>query len=290
MRIFTQISPLRAFLKEQRDNVKSVGLVPTMGALHSGHLELLKASRNENAVTVCSIYVNPAQFNNPSDLEKYPRTLEKDIQILEDAGCDVLFNPDNDEMYPQKSLVTIDFGSLDKVLEGYYRPGHFSGVALVVAKLLHIVQPHRVYFGQKDWQQGVIVKRLVDELKFDVALRRVATARDTDGLALSSRNLRLTAQERKQATIFHEALVFGTNRLRSNGGKFSPVQDDVRKMFDQSSGIRLEYFELVDAENLNAIDRVGKADLPILCIAGYVGDVRLIDNMLVDLSPEKNEN
>src|SRR5258706_6057445 len=161
MHIFNQIDTLRAFLSHKRGQQR-IGLVPTMGALHSGHVSLLDAARQETDFSVCSIYVNPAQFNNPSDLEKYPRTLDKDLALLENSSCDLVFIPDNNEMYRTPATVHFDFGSLDKIMEGEFRPGHFSGVALVVSKLFNIVSPHFAYFGQKDFQQFKIIERLVD--------------------------------------------------------------------------------------------------------------------------------
>ena len=160
MEIFKQIAPLKAFLRDFKRAGKSVGLVPTMGALHAGHVSLFRTARAENQVTVGSIFVNPIQFTNQNDLLKYPRTLEKDTELLQTVGCDVLFVPDNQEMYPERTTISIDFGGLDKVMEGEFRPGHFSGVALVVSKLFNIVQPDQAYFGQKDWQQFAIIRKL----------------------------------------------------------------------------------------------------------------------------------
>mgnify|MGYP002787668266 FL=1 len=171
MRVFKEIQPLRAYLKQIRASAKSIGFVPTMGALHSGHLSLIQASKKDNPITVSSIYVNPAQFNNPKDLAKYPRTLAEDLAMLENEGCEVVFAPSNEEMYATTPTLRFDFGGLDQILEGQYRPGHFSGVALVVAKLFNIVQPQVAYFGQKDFQQVKIIERLVEELKFDLHLR-----------------------------------------------------------------------------------------------------------------------
>ena len=198
MHIFKEIKPLRAFLNQKRAEQESIGLVPTMGALHRGHLALIQASKAENKLTVCSIYVNPTQFNNSADLEKYPRTLPADIALLEEAGCDVLFCPGNQEMYRDVSTLTMDFGGVDKILEGKFRPGHFSGVGLVVSKLFNIVAPDRAYFGQKDFQQFSVIARLVKELQFGLELRRIPTLRESDGLAMSSRNMRLNESDRKK--------------------------------------------------------------------------------------------
>lgn len=238
----------------------------------------------QNAVNVCSIYVNPTQFNNPDDLAKYPRTFEKDAVLLEKVGCNVIFYPTNEQMYPEKSIISFDFGHLDKVMEGAFRPGHFSGVALVVSKLFNIVEPDNAYFGQKDWQQFTIIRRLVGELQFGLNLHSIATKREGDGLAMSSRNQRLTPEQRQQATIFYRALIIAREAL-NKGAKIVDVKKSVAQLFATEPGVRLEYFELVDKLNLNPVDYVESADQLILCTAGYVGEVRLIDNMFLDLSP-----
>lgn len=281
MQIFKQIAPLKAFLKESKYRGKSIGLVPTMGALHAGHISLFKASKAQNDLTVGSIFVNPIQFNNANDLSKYPRTLEKDIQLLETVGCDVLFNPEAAEMYPQQATVTLDFGSLDKVMEGKFRPGHFSGVALVVSKLFNIVQPDRAYFGQKDWQQFAIIRKLIEELNFDITLHSVATLRESDGLALSSRNLRLDSEQRRKANVFYEALLQAKTDLKA-GEPLTRVKAKVRDVIEKPADVKLEYFELADSKNLNVLENVEQSGKPIMCIAGYVGDIRLIDNMFLD--------
>ncbi|MBA4057837.1 MAG: pantoate--beta-alanine ligase, partial [Marivirga sp.] len=202
MEIFKQIAPLKAFIEGIKKSRKTIGLVPTMGALHQGHISLINASKSRNSVTIATIYVNPTQFNNQSDLLKYPKTLAQDVEMLEKVGCDAVFCPDDGEMYEEKSIITLDFGYLDKVMEGKFRPGHFSGVALVVSKLFNIIQPDAAYFGQKDWQQFAIIRRLVGELKFSLSLFSAPILREPNGLAMSSRNLRLTEKQRENATVF----------------------------------------------------------------------------------------
>lgn len=279
MQIFKEIAPLRAFLIEMKASGKSVGLVPTMGALHEGHLTLLQQSRSENSLTVCTIYVNPTQFNNPEDLTKYPRTLEKDTELLESVGCDVLFCPENDQMYDAGGTIRFDFGSLDKVMEGEFRPGHFSGVALVVSKLFHIVEPHVAYFGQKDWQQFAVISRLVKELKFNLTLKAVPTVREPNGLAMSSRNLRLTPQQTETATLLSKALTQAREQLRA-GKTIDDVKNGVSQLLLHPD-VRLEYFEVADSENLTLLNSVVESNKPILCMAAFVGEVRLIDNMFL---------
>jgi pantoate--beta-alanine ligase len=281
MQVFNEIAPLKAFVRAKKQEGKSIGLVPTMGALHAGHLSIIAASKADNDITICSIYVNPTQFNSATDLQKYPRTISKDTELLEKVECDALFVPSNHEMYEISNLVKFEFGHLDKVMEGRFRPGHFSGVALVVAKLLNIVEPARAYFGQKDWQQLVIIRQLIEELKFNVTLKSVPIFREPDGLAMSSRNQRLNPQEREQATIFHKALLAAKSSLKS-GDSFDKVSNMVRDIVESNDLVTLEYFEIAEGKNLNLIDNVNAADHPILCIAGFVGDVRLIDNMFLD--------
>ena len=281
MEIFKQIAPLKAFLKDLKRQGKAIGLVPTMGALHAGHVSLVKACKAANHITVSSIFVNPIQFNNQNDLLKYPRAIEKDTELLRSVGCDVVFNPETAEMYPEKSTVTLDFGNLDKIMEGKFRPGHFSGVALVVSKLFNIIQPDRAYFGQKDWQQFAIVNKLTAELNFDITLHSVATLRECDGLALSSRYLRLDPQQRQKANVFYQALMEAKAAMKK-GENLMNVKKRVREIVETFPDIRLEYFELADSKNLNLLENVEQSDKPIMCIAGYVGEIRLIDNMFVE--------
>lgn len=280
MEIFKEIEPLRAFLKGKRTRGNSIGLVPTMGALHEGHISLIRASKTQNDISVCSIYVNPTQFNNAGDLEKYPRTIEQDIAMLERANCDVLFHPSNFEMYKSEATLKFDFGYLDKVLEGEFRPGHFSGVALVVSKFFNIIQPTRAYFGQKDYQQFKIVCRLVEDLNFNIELPFVPTIREADGLAMSSRNLRLNSEQRAKALILHKSLQLAKAEI-TKGTPLNEVKSKVRSMCSAEAGVRLEYFEVADSENLRVLNSVINPSQSIMLVAAYVGEVRLIDNMFV---------
>jgi pantoate--beta-alanine ligase len=280
MEIFKQIAPLKALLNTLKKQGKSVGLVPTMGALHAGHISLIKASQAENDITVTSIYVNPTQFNNPLDLSRYPRTLDRDTELLKEVRSDVLFCPDDAEMYPEASKISISLHALDNVMEGEYRPGHFSGVALVVSKLFNIVQPHKAYFGQKDWQQFAVISRVVEEMKFDIDLRSIPTVREADGLAMSSRNQRLSPKERKEAAVLYRALREAKAQLTALKS-VEEVEQYVKKIVESAPSMRLEYFEVADSKNLNVVKNVSSADDPILCIAGYAGEVRLIDNLFL---------
>jgi pantoate--beta-alanine ligase len=280
MQIFREIHPFRAFLLEKRLSGQSIGFVPTMGALHRGHLQIVRTSLNENQVTVCSIFVNPTQFNNPQDLLKYPRTLEADVAALEKEGCDVLFCPDVEVMYKQESLIRFDFGPLDKVMEGTFRPGHFSGVALVVSKLLHIVEPAVAYFGQKDWQQFAIIRQLVNDLNFNVELKSIPTVREESGLAMSSRNMRLTPAQRQKALLLFTSLN-EAKQLLLNGSEIQKVKERISSLFKNEPELKLEYFEIVNSENLKPLECVEDAVNPILCVAAFVGEVRLIDNLFL---------
>jgi pantoate--beta-alanine ligase len=281
MEIFKKIASLKVYLEEIRRSGKTIGLVPTMGALHKGHLALINASKAQNSATICSIYVNPTQFNNPADLQKYPRNLDKDMELLGTVGCDAVFCPDNDEMYDGPSVLKFDFGSLDKVMEGQYRPGHFSGVALVVSKLFNIVEPHNAYFGQKDWQQFAVIQQVVRELKFCLVLHSIPTLRENDGLAMSSRNLRLNDRQRQQAAVFFQALRLAQQNLKM-GKEIAGVKRLVKETVEKTEGMSLEYFEVAESKSLHLLDQIDGATQPIMCIAGYVGDVRLIDNMFLN--------
>lgn len=280
MEIFEEIKPLRTFLAGKRNQGLSIGLVPTMGALHQGHLSLIQASKAENDVTVATIYVNPTQFNNSSDLDNYPRTKDNDLRLLRQIGCDTLFIPSDAEMYSGAQQLKFDFGELDKVLEGKFRPGHFSGVALVVSKLLHIVGPDRAYFGQKDYQQFKVITRLNEELKFFVDLKSVPITREESGLAMSSRNQRLTAAGRKQALLLVESLNFVKTQINA-GGDFKKLKKETETRFKKEKGLKLEYLELADKHTLELIDQVANRQDAILLIAAFVGEVRLIDNMMI---------
>jgi pantoate--beta-alanine ligase len=281
MQIFYEISSLRSFLALARKNGKTIGFVPTMGALHEGHLSLIRKAQEENDLVVCSIYVNPTQFNNPDDLAKYPRLLETDAEMLRKVGCHVLFAPTDTEMYPTKPQLKFQFGFLETVMEGKFRQGHFSGVALVVSKLFHIVMPDKAYFGQKDLQQYLIIHQLVRELSFPIEVVRCPIVRETNGLAMSSRNKRLNTQQIQIASHIFEALQMAKQMLSSH--PIAYVQQHIRTFFSTIEGIELEYFEIVDAYTLESITDDEKYMKPLaLCIAAFVGEVRLIDNLLID--------
>ncbi len=278
MQVFKDIDSIQDFIKQQKQDGRKIGLVPTMGALHNGHLSLVKKSLAETDVTIASIFVNPIQFNNPSDLEKYPRTLENDRALLESIGCHSIFHPEPSIIYPNPPQLKFDFGDLDKILEGQFRPGHFSGVGIVVAKLLNIIQPHVAYFGQKDYQQFLIIRRLVNDLNFPVRLVCSEIVREPSGLAMSSRNQRLSPEERKAASALFRALQLARENLAKKD--WVEIKNEVETTLIQI-GLRLEYLELADRKSLAVVQKYN-GDVPlILLIAGYVGQIRLIDNLFV---------
>ncbi len=257
---------------------KTIGFVPTMGALHQGHLDLVKNSKKECDITVVSIFVNPTQFNNPEDFAKYPITLEQDLKKLEDEGTDFAFLPETLSIYPEKPVLTLNFGELEHVLEGEFRPGHFNGVGIVVSKLFHTIKPDKAFFGQKDLQQVAVIKRLVRDLSFNLELVVVPTRREVDGLAMSSRNLRLNPVERAQALILYWSLTKAKDELLA-GKPWLDVRNQIRQDFKETSLARLEYFELVHPEHFTRFEAFEPDQKSSICVAAYLGSVRLIDNL-----------
>jgi len=249
-----------------------------MGALHEGHLELIKTSRRQNDITICSIFVNPTQFNNQGDLEDYPRETKSDIDKLDSVNCDAVFIPSVAIMYEKNFVMNFDFGYLEKIMEGKYRPGHFKGVGLIVAKLFNIVEPDKAYFGEKDLQQLAIIKILTNALLFNIEIIPVNTVREQDGLAMSSRNLLLSEKERPYAIELYKALIIAKEKL-NRGENVISVKKHVNDLFKINSEIKLEYFEIVNTSNLGNIDEILDGIEVSLCIAGYLGKVRLIDNI-----------
>lgn len=251
-----------------------------MGALHKGHLSLVSSSKSSSDITVVSIFVNPTQFNNPVDLDKYPRTLERDLELLEKAGVDYVFVPEVKEMYPQQTELKFDFGPLETTMEGQFRSGHFNGVGIIVSKLFHIIHPSHVYFGQKDLQQVAIVKKLVRDLSFDMKVIVVPTKREEDGLAMSSRNSLLSRNERNLAPIIYRSLSLAKDELL-RGVKWFEVKKQIEDLYHAEPDIRLEYFELVKSDSMEIVSALDKQGSYSICTASYIGEVRLIDNLTV---------
>ncbi|WP_297336449.1 pantoate--beta-alanine ligase [Algoriphagus sp.] len=260
---------------------QTLGLVPTMGALHQGHLDLVSRSLEKCDYTLVSIFVNPTQFNNPEDFAKYPQSLEQDLKLLEKAGVDAVFLPTVETMYPSKPRIKLDFGSLEQILEGASRPGHFNGVGIIVSKLFHMIQPDIAFFGQKDLQQVAIIQSLVRELSFPVQLEIVPTRRELDGLAMSSRNRRLSESERKQALLLYESLSDAKDLL-IKGHAWEKVKKSAETLFEKEEGVTLDYFALVDQEKFELLDAYDPAKKSSLCIAAFVGEIRLIDNLPIN--------
>lgn len=289
MRIVKTINELISLVSELKSDKKTIGFVPTMGALHEGHLTLVKQCVEENEVCMVSIFVNPTQFNNKADLEKYPRNVEKDAELLKGAGCAYVFAPTPEEMYSNEELemkFEFDFGGMDRLMEGKFRPGHFNGVVQVVSKLFKLVQPDKAYFGKKDFQQLAIIHRMVHLMHFNVEIVDCPIVREKSGLAMSSRNERLSATERQTAVNISRIL----NESRNLTTKMSPgeltqwVTDEVNNV----EGLSVEYFDIADCQTLITIDRWQPQSIG--CIAVFCGEVRLIDNIEYDLpNPENNE-
>jgi pantoate--beta-alanine ligase len=280
MKILQTIEEAHQYSFSQQIAGFSVGLVPTMGALHEGHLSLIEYARQDNSVTIASIFVNPIQFNNPNDLAKYPRTLEEDLRMLENAGCTAVFAPGENEMYAQKPALKVDFGSLEHVQEGAFRPGHFSGVGVVVSKLFNIIQPQWAYFGQKDLQQFLVIRRLVTDFSFQVRLRCCPIVREADGLAMSSRNRRLSPEKRPYASGIYESLRLAEKTLLEEG--IAAAKAAVATYWATRGEFELEYFEIASADTLEPLSDPTPARPIALCIAGYLDGVRLIDNLLIE--------
>lgn len=278
MFIFKTVDDLGAYLQEQKAQGSTIGFIPTMGALHQGHLSLVGTAKQDKMLAVCSIFVNPTQFNNPADLEKYPKTTEQDIEMLTEAGCEVLFLPDEKEVYPGGKTITApyDLGYLDTVLEGAYRPGHFQGVAQVVDRLLQIVAPDKMYLGQKDFQQCAVLKRLIDTKHPAVALEKVPTVREADGLAMSSRNRRLTEPQRSVAGLIYQCLI--SIQTKKGMQAFPVVKKECWDILVHK-GFKPEYIELADADTLELLPDYDTSRKTVALIAAYIGDIRLIDNL-----------
>ena len=282
MEVLRDHKTLRAYLERQKEMGKQIGFAPTMGALHAGHLSLYEAARKENDVVVCSIFVNPTQFNNPDDLVKYPRTVDKDIQILEASGLvDVVYIPEVSDLYPQGLATgTYEFDGLEHEMEGKFREGHFNGVATVVEKLFDQVKPDNAYFGEKDFQQLVIIKKLVEKKKLPISIHGVPIYRENSGLAASSRNERLTRYQRDDAKIIHETLIKVNDWFRII--TIPEIKRRVEEIFENLDGFTLEYFIIADEDNLKVTDFFYKDHNYRAFIAVYLGEVRLIDNMHLD--------
>ena len=277
MEIVHTIKDLQAALAVLRAQGKTVGLVPTMGALHAGHASLVKRCVAENDAAVVSVFVNPTQFNDKNDLAKYPRTLEADCSFLEQCGAAFAFAPSVEEMYPEPDTRQFSYAPLDTVMEGKFRPGHFNGVCQIVSKLFEAVKPDRAYFGEKDFQQLAIIREMVRQLKFPLEIVGCPIVREEDGLALSSRNARLSAEERQQALKISQTLFASRDFAKTH--TVAETQKFVEDAIEAAPGLRLEYFELVDGNTLQKIANWEDTQYAVGCITVFCGEVRLIDNI-----------
>jgi len=277
------IQALHPQIDQEKQYSRSIGFVPTMGALHEGHISLIKQAKSENAICIGSIFVNPLQFNNVEDFNKYPIQHEKDIVMMEKAGCDILFMPEIQDFYPVKPKMSIDMGPLDRVLEGAHRPGHFSGVAIVVTKLFHAVNPTKAYFGQKDLQQVAVINQLVRELNFPIQIVSCPIIREPSGLAMSSRNMRLSEKGKSIASNLFIALSLIKNAIIEGEQHIENAQDIGKGHIKKMNGIKLEYLEIVDSDTLEPLNAIHSNMNIAVCIAAHIEGVRLIDNVVIIL-------
>lgn len=279
----TSIQELRLLVAQQKRKNHSIGFVPTMGALHDGHISLIKQAKSQNTVCIASIFVNPLQFNNPQDFNKYPIQHEADMKLMSEAGCDILFMPDVAEFYPTQPKMKIDIGILDQILEGAHRPGHFSGVAIVVSKLFHVVEPEKAYFGQKDIQQVAVIRQLVSELNFPIEIIACPIIREESGLAMSSRNMRLSAEGKSVAAHIYKSLCLIEKQIKQKKAPVSTAQQAGNDYLNQFKKIEVEYLEIVEGDTLEAVTGYSEQTKIAVCIAAYVEGVRLIDNLVIIL-------
>ena len=274
--VITSSTALAQELASLREG-KTIGFVPTMGALHEGHLSLVQQAKADSDVVVVSIFVNPTQFNNPDDLKNYPREPEADIQKLKSAGADIIFTPAEKEIYPTPDTRIFDFGAMDKVMEGFYRPGHFNGVAQVVDRLFRLVQPQFAFFGEKDFQQLAIINALVAQEQLPIRIVPCPIVREPDGLAMSSRNLLLSATQRAHAPLIYKTLQAAADKVGNT--TIPALKKWVQTTIDADPVLETEYAEIVDARSLQPINEWTDADSIQLCVAVYARPIRLIDNI-----------
>ncbi len=280
MIICKKISAVRDIVKEQRGQGRSIALVPTMGYLHEGHLTLVEEARKSGAFVVMSIFVNPLQFGPNEDFARYPRDLERDARKAEGAGVDLIFNPEVEEMYPAKNLTHVEVDELGDSLCGASRPGHFRGVTTVVSKLFHIVQPDRAYFGQKDYQQYLIICQMVKDLNFPIEVIVVPIVREEDGLALSSRNIYLSPEQREEALVLQRSLGEAENWLRQGERSALTIEERIKELIRNESSGEIDYVEIRSAENLHRVEQIeGKI---FIALAVRFGSTRLIDNKVLE--------
>ena len=284
MEVAKTIESVRALVKGARSKGKSIGLVPTMGALHIGHISLIEAAVKDCDFVVVSVFVNPTQFGAGEDFEKYPRPLEADLEICEKAGVDVVFAPTAEEMYPTENITWVNVEKITETLCGRSRPEHFRGVTTVCAKLFNIVTPDIAFFGQKDAQQAVVIRRMVADLNMPLEIVVCPTVRESSGLAVSSRNQYLTDQQKQDAVFIYKSLQKGEEMIKAGTNDASPIIGELKKVLNQAPSIEIEYISIVDAQTLQSLDHI--AGKVLAAVAVRIGPARLIDNILVDTRQE----
>jgi pantoate--beta-alanine ligase len=281
MEIYKTIFEIGDFVKKAKSENKCIGFVPTMGALHKGHLSLLNESKNKTDLSIVSIFVNPTQFNNQQDYIKYPRFFDKDLELLKSSGCDVVFLPSEEEMYPEPDNRIFELGYLEGIMEGKFRPGHFQGVVKIVSKLFNIVSPDFAFFGQKDFQQLAIVKKLVQLMNSSVKIISCPIVREDNGLAMSSRNQRLSDEEFSQASIIYKTISRIPEMISTQD--LSIIKKYVKENIDTNPLFQTEYVEIVDSESLKVVENIKNHASITCCVAVFCGQVRLIDNVQINL-------
>jgi pantoate--beta-alanine ligase len=279
LEIFTTVSEVGEFVNKKKQKGFTIGFVPTMGALHNGHLNLVKTAKLHTDIVVASVFINPTQFNDKGDFERYPRTLENDTQLLQNVGCQALFAPAVAEIYPESDAIIYHFGFLTNTLEGSHRPGHFSGVINVVKRLFEIVTPDKAYFGKKDYQQYMVIKKLTEHFGFDIDIEGCETTREISGLAMSSRNKLLTEEEKEKATILYKTLIKVKTDSLSKSLEF--VNLEALNTLKNNKNLVLDYFSIVDANTLVELKEWDNSKNVMVLIAATFGKIRLIDNMLI---------
>lgn len=282
MKVFQKPSEIQQEIIDLKRSGKTIGFVPTMGALHEGHLSLVRRCREENDIAVVSIFVNPKQFGPKEDYQKYPRNFERDKELLEKENVDYIFYPSVEDMYPEGYETYVDLERLPNHLCGLSRPGHFRGVATVVAKLFNIVQPDKAYFGQKDYQQAKIIKRMVEDLNFPIEIIVMPIVREDDGLAMSSRNAYLSPDERKNANVLYKSLQKAKDLIMSGEREVSKIKDEMIKILSSVES-RIDYVEIVEPETLESVDRIPDKGSVVVALAVYIGNARLIDNEIIHI-------
>lgn len=281
MEILRTIDEIKCILKILTEKQNSVGFVPTMGALHKGHLSLIEAAKKECNIVVVSIFVNPVQFNDKEDFINYPKNYEKDLQLLSGNFCDLVFLPSEKEMYPEPDERVFDLGNLENIMEGKFRPGHFQGVAKIVSKLFEIIKPDKAFFGQKDFQQLAVIKRLVDLMELKIEIVGCPVIREINGLAMSSRNQRLTPKEFSDASVIYSTLKQLPEKIKNTS--FSDARNWAEKTINSRPGFITEYITMVDNENFEIVENSEKRKSVTICTAVFCGKIRLIDNIQIIL-------